>query len=107
MLQVPDDAKEQSRFYDETLPTEGFDYFSAAPLEAKFDSVIVDEGQDFSELWYDCLQAMLRDENDGEFYVFADPNQDLFKRNVDGLRKLPASKQRLTRNLRNTEPISQ
>jgi len=106
-LQVPEDDAELRKFYDEALPTSGFDYFSDAPAEDKFDSVIVDEGQDFSELWYDCLQAMLRDENDGEFYVFADPNQDLFQGNVDGLRKLPASKQRLTRNLRNTEPISQ
>jgi hypothetical protein len=105
-LQVPDDAKEQNRFYDETLPTQGFDYFSTAPLEGKFDSVIVDEGQDFAEDWYTCLQAMLRSEKDGEFYVFADPNQDLFRGNVEALMKMQVSKHRLTRNLRNTEPIS-
>lgn len=105
-LEVPSEGEDQSRFFDETLPTRGFDHYSCAPLEDKFDAVIVDEGQDFSGNWYTCLQAMLRDEADGEFYVFADPNQDLFRHNMDWLLRLPVSKQRLTRNLRNTEPIS-
>lgn len=105
-VQEPEDWREQGKFYDETLPTLGFDYFCDAPDEDKFDSVIIDEGQDFAENWYTCLQAMLRDESEGEFYVFADPNQDLFRGNVEALLKLSVSKQRLTRNLRNTEPIS-
>ena len=105
-LQVPEDGAEQSRFYDETLPTAGFEYFAEAPTEEKFDGIIIDEGQDFSENWYTCLKAMLRDEVAGEFYVFADPNQDLFRHNVAALRAMGVSQHRLTRNLRNTEHIS-
>ncbi|MGI6642419.1 MAG: NERD domain-containing protein [Bacillota bacterium] len=105
-LQVPKDEAEQSRFYDEVLPTAGFEYFAAAPTEEKFDAIIVDEGQDFSENWYICLNAMLRDEVEGEFYVFADPNQDLFRNNIEALRAMGVSQHRLTRNLRNTEHIS-
>lgn len=105
-LQVPESGAEQSTFYDETLPTAGFEFYAGAPVEDKYDAIIVDEGQDFSENWYTCLHAMLKDETDGEFYVFADPNQDLFKHNIDVLRQLGVSRQRLTRNLRNTEHIS-
>lgn len=105
-LQEPAGGEEMSRFYDEVLPTAGFEYFAEAPLEQKFDAIIVDEGQDFSENWYTCLKAMLRDENEGEFYVFADPNQDLFRHNIHALRAMGVSQHRLTRNLRNTEHIS-
>jgi superfamily I DNA and RNA helicase len=47
-------------------PTKRFDWFSAASYEDKFDSVIIDEGQDFEDNWYLCLQAMLRSEADGK-----------------------------------------
>jgi len=106
-LQEPPGGEELSRFYDEVLPTAGFEYFAEAPMEEKFDAIIVDEGQDFSENWYTCLKAMLRDEIGGEFYVFADPNQDLFRRNINYLRGIGVSQHRLTRNLRNTEHISE
>ncbi|MGI6631420.1 MAG: NERD domain-containing protein [Bacillota bacterium] len=105
-LQVPEGGAELSRFYDDVLPTAAFDYFAEAPMEDKFDAIIVDEGQDFSENWYTCLKAMLRDEDAGEFYVFADPNQDLFRHNIEVLRSMGVSQHRLTRNLRNTEHIS-
>jgi hypothetical protein len=105
-LQVPEGGAELSRFYDDVLPTAAFDYFAEAPMEEKFDAIIVDEGQDFSENWYTCLKAMLRDEDEGEFYVFADPNQDLFRHNIEVLRSMGVSQHRLTRNLRNTEHIS-
>jgi hypothetical protein len=38
-------------------------------------AVVVDEGQDFSQEWLDALQLLLRDPDDGPFYVFADPLQ--------------------------------
>lgn len=103
----PEDGDERSIYYEETLPTAGFEYYADAPASEKFDAVIVDEGQDFSENWYTCLQAMLKDPEEGEFYVFADPNQDLFRHNIDALRKMGVSKHKLTRNLRNTERISE
>jgi hypothetical protein len=102
----PENREEVSHFFDETLPEEAYLYFSCeAPDNEKYDSVIVDEGQDFHGNWVDCLQAMLRSE-DGEFYVFADPNQDVFDVRQSGLGKLSWSKHRLTRNLRNTEKIN-
>jgi superfamily I DNA/RNA helicase len=49
---------------------------------------------------------MLR-RQDGEFYVFADPNQNLFGMQDDYLKRVPVSRHRLTRNLRNTASISE
>jgi hypothetical protein len=109
-LKEPAPGEDPSDFYRRVLPEKGFDYFagasdgSGASHEDRFGSIIVDEGQDFDDSWLLCLQAMRR--GDGEFYVFADPNQDLFGVNLDALRKLPMSKHRLTRNLRNSETIS-
>jgi hypothetical protein len=103
-IRVPDDAEEMSRFYDETLPSMAFMLFAEQPPDTKFDGIIVDEGQDFKEDWFLCLESMVKPE--GEFYVFADPSQDLFSGGAQSWRDLQISRHRLTRNLRNTEPIS-
>lgn len=105
-VSVPGVLDEQQAFFDEVLPEMGFDYYTDAPDASKFDSILVDEGQDFHESWLLCLESMLRDREGGEFYVFADPNQDLFGVTPEHLMRLPISKHRLTRNLRNTETIS-
>ena len=105
-ISVPEDSDEQQEFFNNTLPEMGFDYYMEAPDADKFDSIIVDEGQDFHENWLLCLESMLRSRKDGEFYIFADPNQDLFGVSTGHLMKLPVSKHRLTRNLRNAETIS-
>ena len=47
--------------------------------EHKFDAVVVDEGQDFHELWWTSLESVFRDPDDkGCYYVFFDPNQNLY-----------------------------
>ena len=47
--------------------------------EHKFDTVVVDEGQDFHELWWISLEAVFRSTG-GEacYYVFYDPMQNLY-----------------------------
>lgn len=47
--------------------------------EYKFDAIIVDEGQDFEELWWTSLEDVFRNPKEkGCYYVFFDPNQNLF-----------------------------
>ena len=47
--------------------------------EHKFDTVVVDEGQDFHELWWTSLEAVFRSPGgDACYYVFYDPKQNLF-----------------------------
>jgi superfamily I DNA/RNA helicase len=91
-------------FFKIELPDLALEYFEAMKEDEKFDSIIVDEGQDFTEEWFLCLEAMQKRSSD--YYIFADPNQNLFGPGVDILKKFPASKHRLTINLRNTEKIN-
>jgi hypothetical protein len=45
----------------------------------KFDAVIVDEGQDFYDLWWTSLDDVFRKPSDKAcYYVFFDPNQNLY-----------------------------
>ena len=47
--------------------------------EHKFDALVVDEGQDFHELWWAGLESVFRDPDDKVcYYVFYDPNQNLY-----------------------------
>lgn len=102
---IPQDDAGKEKFFNETLPAAAFDLFADLPETEKFDSILVDEGQDFRDEWFSCLESMLK--KGGEFYVFADPHQNLFQKEIEILHRLPISKHKLTRNLRNTEPISQ
>jgi superfamily I DNA and RNA helicase len=44
--------------------------------EAKFDSVVVDEGQDFHDLWWTSLDSVFRDPGaKGCYYVFSSTNR--------------------------------
>jgi len=44
--------------------------------EPKYDVVIIDEGQDFKELWYEIIFRLLK--KDGQKFIFLDPFQDIF-----------------------------
>lgn len=47
-------------------------------LSARFDAVVVDEGQDFYADWWLPLELINRQGEAGPFYVFFDPAQNLF-----------------------------
>jgi superfamily I DNA/RNA helicase len=49
------------------------------PELQRYDLVVVDEGQDFTEDWAFCANLMVK--NGGSLYVFHDENQNIFKRN--------------------------
>lgn len=46
--------------------------------DERWDAVLVDEGQDFLELWWIPIEKMLRDPKAGPLFVFWDPHQDLY-----------------------------
>jgi hypothetical protein len=105
VVEQPTDPALISTFYEETLPDMVFDLFSHKPNEEKFDAIIVDEGQDFKESWFLCLEVMLK--KGGHFYIFADRHQDLFGHGLDTLKDFQMSKHKLTINLRNTQKINE
>jgi len=68
-----------------------------------FDSVIVDEAQDFSDEYWFGVETLLKDFSGGAFYLFTDRNQAIYRRDA----KLPIEDEPflLTANCRNTAPI--
>lgn len=91
--------------YFETLLPEALVEAVTSSSELGFDTVIIDEGQDFRDSWLNALRLCLRDINTGEFYMFYDDNQRLFAQDDMFIRALPQSSISLTRNLRNTRRI--
>lgn len=71
--------------------------------EPEYDVIIVDEGQDFYELWFESLDKLLKPA--GSFYVFMDEHQNIFK----AYTKIPVNRNflkfPLTKNCRNTKNI--
>jgi superfamily I DNA and RNA helicase len=54
-----------------------YDY--AEQSEIKFDTIVLDERQDFNDEWMDIIEKLLVDEN-SKILCVADPNQDLYER---------------------------
>ena len=76
-------------------------------LGPRFDAIIVDEGQDFKETWWLPLVSLLRDADEGIFYIFFDDNQNLYQdwdRIPGVVDELPFP---LQENCRNTQRIHQ
>lgn len=70
----------------------------------KFDAVIIDEAQDFSEDMWRAVESLTRD--DGRFIVFYDPNQNIFRERLAFPPSLAdAPEFRLSLNCRNTKNI--
>lgn len=52
-------------------------------VEVRFDTIVVDEGQDFRPEWLALLERLLGDPDDGRLLVVADEAQDLYDREFD------------------------
>ena len=65
---------------------------------------VIDEGQDFEEIWIEVLKEICTSRTDSPFYVFADENQKLWNRDWEPDRQ--DSRLELTKNCRNARPIS-
>jgi hypothetical protein len=68
-----------------------------------FDAIIVDEAQDFEDTWWLSLPEMLKDPQEGVFYVFFDDNQRLYTQ----ISNVPMEQEPfyLLENCRNTQHI--
>jgi hypothetical protein len=89
-------------FFDTTLPDALLTALERLPAR-RFDAIVVDEGQDFLESWWEPLQRCLADPVGGVLYVFHDDNQQVYRRACSfpgGLVNIP-----LHDNLRNTQRI--
>ena len=96
--------KAAPRFYDEEAAMLLLEALEQLPDE-RYDAIVVDEGQDFLPDWWPCIDAALKDGNEGTLYAFYDPNQNLFGGGPpEALKVLPF---RLSHNCRNTTRIAE
>lgn len=72
-------------------------------LEEKFDAIVVDEAQDFSDEYWFAIEELMHDQDAGFLYIFIDENQTLYPRH--GNLPVAAEPYYLTSNCRNTAPI--
>ncbi|MBD7981578.1 nuclease-related domain-containing DEAD/DEAH box helicase [Oerskovia merdavium] len=70
-----------------------------------FDAVVVDEAQDFGDLWWPSLMRCLRDPDTSGLYVFMDDAQRVFPR--EGHVPIELVQVTLDENLRSTKQIAQ
>jgi hypothetical protein len=99
----PPPEGDKSAYYEEELPR--FLGEAAVGRPDLFDAVVVDEAQDFGDLWWPSLMECLKDKANGGVFIFMDEGQRVFQRKgaapVDGEPFL------LRRNFRNTKRIAQ
>ncbi len=101
-IDLPANAGQE--LFDTVLPEALVDAVSNDP-QLGFDTIVIDEGQDFRDSWLHALRLTLKDSTEGQFYVFFDDNQRLFSHEASFIQALPQSAIALTRNLRNTKRI--
>ncbi|RZU32472.1 nuclease-related domain-containing DEAD/DEAH box helicase [Blastococcus saxobsidens] len=97
-------SDDDSGYWEERLPAAMVELAAALPEGERFDAIVIDEGQDFAQSWWDAVVAALRAPATGCLYVFSDEGQRIFARQgrptVD-LMPIP-----LNENLRNTKQIA-
>ena len=67
-----------------------------------YDAILVDEAQDFQDAWWVAVQSLLAE--DGYFYVFTDPGQNIYHGNLSDELGLPTNVP-LRKNCRSTHEI--
>jgi superfamily I DNA and RNA helicase len=92
----------EKELYDSALPNALYRAMEVQP-ELKWDTIIVDEGQDFLGDWWIAIDACLS--SAGHLRVFMDSNQRVYEGTSDGANDLSVVPVRLARNLRNTKNI--
>lgn len=97
-------SKRDQAWWEDEAPSVLID--ACSRNESIYDSIVVDEGQDFSPIWLDALKCVTRGVDEAPFFVFADPRQDIWRRGWDLDADFPFVWE-LTRNMRNTHPIAQ
>jgi hypothetical protein len=92
-----------SHGWEVRLPLEMTKLASRLPAGHRFDALVVDEAQDFSDLWWRTALSAVRSEEDSGVYAFSDESQKVFAR--DGVPPISLLPLMLDVNLRNTKQI--
>lgn len=97
-----------AEYYEEFLPAQLRELAATRPVGDLFDAIVVDEAQDFADLWWEGLVECLvepQDAGESVLFVFTDEHQSVFDR--DGRAPITLSPFPLDDNLRNTRTIAE
>jgi len=103
----PDESErtaQTAQFFEHDLPALMLELAQNLPAGQRFDSIIIDEAQDFADSWWDPVLAALKDPEAGGIYVFSDEGQRVFDR--QGTPPIPLVPLILDQNIRNTRQIA-
>ncbi|ULE34027.1 NERD domain-containing protein [Mycobacterium sp. IDR2000157661] len=103
----PDESlrtEETVKFWEQDLPLQMAELATQLEPGNRFDSIVVDEAQDFADSWWEPLLIALKDPDEGGLYVFTDEGQRVFNRY--GSPPVPLVPLILDHNLRNTRQIA-
>ncbi len=93
----------ESSFYSTVLPERVMDSFYSE--DAKYDAIIIDEGQDFGDERVFALYELLKDSDSSQWLYFGDNKQDLYGQGTNETLGAEVTF-RLYHNCRNTERIN-
>ena len=102
---APPPSDNESDYYEQELPRALGELAGQRTQKDLFDAVIVDEAQDFGQLWWPSLLACLKDPEHGGVFLFLDQAQRVFSRRAEPPISLPPYT--LFENIRNTKRIAQ
>jgi len=102
---MPFEVQSGDDFWDITLPALLVNHLKEMATELKYDTVVIDEAQDFHADWWSVVLSSLKDINQGRIYAFGDIRQGIFRQATDI--PLQETKLHLTTNLRNSLPIAE
>ena len=103
----PDESQRDAateQFFEHALSAQMLELANNLPDGHRFDSIVIDEAQDFADSWWEPLLAALRDPETGGIYVFSDEGQRVFDRK--GTPPVPLVPLLLEQNIRNTRQIA-
>jgi hypothetical protein len=96
-------SRDDAEFWELSLPRRMDELAGALGVKDKYDAIIVDEAQDFADLWWRPVLKALRDEDESGLYIYSDEHQRLFARfGRPPVQLIPLV---LDHNLRNTKQI--
>jgi len=76
--ELPSGEREKPKeFYDELEFNAEYIAMHEEGAQKRFDSIIVDEGQDFKESWWKVLDILRSEHSDGHFWIFKDDFQNV------------------------------
>jgi hypothetical protein len=102
-LDLPNEDEDlDSEFFDVRLPELMLEAIDLLP-SYRFGGIVIDEAQDLKTEWWELLELLLEDPNEGYLWAFRDMGQDLYSRGS----KIPAGMQlfKLDENIRNSRAI--